>query len=68
MLGFGDFRSTVGFEFTDRGDLSIEDCEFRKGDGDSDSALDTLLLSLLTLGVVGVAFVGVPDKFDLSNS
>lgn len=58
-MGLGDFRSRVGFEFKDRGDLSAERREFCKGDGDWDSDLDTPLLSLLTLGVAGDALLGV---------
>ena len=82
--GLGDLRSTLGFEFTVRGDLSAERREVCKGDFDSDSDLDTPLLSLLTLGVAGDALLGVAggallgvagdtllgvsDKLDLSDS
>lgn len=59
MLSLGDFRSTAGFEFTDRGDRSTAGREFCKGDGESGSAFDTPLLSLLTLGVPGDALFGV---------
>ena len=66
--GFDDFRSAAGFEFTDRGDRSTEWRTFCKGDGDSDSDLDTPLLTLLPLGVASDALLGVSDKLDLSNS
>lgn len=60
MVGLGDFRSAIGFEFTDRGDFSAERRKFCKGDGDdSDSGFDTPLLSLLPLGVAGDALLGV---------
>lgn len=59
-MGLGDFRSAIGFEFTDRGDFSAERRKFCKGDGDdSDSGFDTPLLSLLPLGVAGDALLGV---------
>ena len=81
-MGLGDFRSVAGFEFKARGDDFSEDRrKFCRGDGDSDSGLDTPLLSLLTfgvagdvllgvdgralLGVAGVALLGVSDKLDL---
>lgn len=84
-VGLGDFRSVAGFEFKARGDDFSEDRrKFCRGDGDSDSGLDTPLLSLLTLGVAGdvllgvdgrvllgvagVALLGVSDKLDLSDS
>lgn len=83
--GLGDLRSVTGLEFKDRGDaFSAERRKFCRGDGDSDSGLDTPLLSLLTLGVAGevllgvdglallgvagVALLGVSDKPDLSDS
>jgi len=83
--GLGDLRSMTGFEFEARGDdFSAERRKFCRGDGDSDSGLDTLLLSLLTLGVAGdvllgvdgrallgvagVALLEVSDKPDLSDS
>jgi hypothetical protein len=53
---FGDLRSMVGSEVTDRGDRSTERREFCKGEGESDSDLATpLLVGLLTLGVAGDA-------------
>lgn len=66
--GLGDFRSTVGFEFTDRGDRSTEGREFCRGDGESDCDLDTTFLTLLTLGVASDALLGFSDRLDLSNS
>lgn len=66
--GLGDFRSTVGFEFTDRGDHSTESREFCKGDGDSDFGLDTSLLVLLTLGVAIDPLLEFSDRLGLSNS
>lgn len=60
VVGLGDFRSAMGLEFTDRGDdFSAESREVCKGEGDSESGLDTPLLSLLTLGVAGDALLGV---------
>ncbi len=53
---FGDLRSMVGLDVTDRGDRSTERREFCKGEGESDSDLATpLLVGLLTLGVAGDA-------------
>lgn len=60
MVGLGDFLSAIGFEFKDRGDaFSAERREVCKGEGDSDSGLDTPLPSLLTLGVAGDVLFGV---------
>lgn len=60
----GDRRSIVGLgELTDRGDRSIERREFCKGESDSDLAIPTPLLSLLTRGVAADAFFGVSDAF-----
>lgn len=67
-VAFADFRSTAGFEFTDRGDFSTERREFCNGDGDSDADLVTGLLTLLTFGVAGGALLELSDGFDLSNS
>lgn len=64
----GDFRSTVGFEFTDRGDRSTESREFCKSDGNSDSGLDTTLLPLLALGVTIDALLEFSDRLGLSKS
>jgi len=66
--GLGDFRSTAGFEFTDRGDRSTESREFCSGDGDSDSDLDTTLLALLALGVAIDPLLEFSDRLGLSNS
>lgn len=60
MVGLGDFLSTTGFEFKDRGDdFSAERREVCKGEGDSDSGLVTPRPSLLTLGVAGDVLFGV---------
>lgn len=68
-VAFAGFRSTAGgLEFTDRGDLSTDRREFCNGVGDSDSDLDTTLLTLLTLGVTCDALLEFSDSFDLSNS
>lgn len=63
--GLGDLRSIVGFELTDRGDRSTESREFCKGDGDSDSDLDTTLLALLTLGAAIDPLLGFSDRLGL---
>jgi hypothetical protein len=60
VVGLGDFLSAIGFEFKDRGDdFSAESREVCKGEGVSDSGLDTPLPSLLTLGVAGDVLFGV---------
>lgn len=51
----------------DRGDRSTERRELCRGEDESGSDLTTPLLSLLTLGVAGVALLGVSDKPDLFN-
>lgn len=67
-VAFANFRSTAGFEFTDRGDFSTERREFCNGDGDSDADLVTTLLTLLAFGVASGALLELSDGFDLSNS
>lgn len=76
VVSFGDRRSMLGFEGTDRGERSTESRELCKGDGESDSDLAPApLLSLLILGVAGDALLGVAgdallgvsDKEDLSK-
>ena len=61
----GDLRSIAGLELMDRGDRSIERWEFWRGECESGSDFVTPLFSLLTLGVAGVALLGVSDKLDL---
>lgn len=53
----------MGLELTEVvfGERSSERREFCKGEGESESDLATPLLSLLTRGVAGDAFLGVSD-------
>lgn len=53
----------MGLELTEAvfGERSSERREFCKGEGESESDLATPLLSLLTRGVAGDAFLGVSD-------
>lgn len=67
-VSLAGFRSAVGFELTDRGDRSTGTREFGKGDGESDSDLDTTLPPLLPLGVASDDLLEFSDKLDLSNS
>lgn len=60
----------MGLELTEVvfGERSSERREFCKGEGESESDLATPLLSLLTRGVAGDAFLGVSDIIaDLFN-
>lgn len=66
VVTFGDRRSMVGLEGTERGERSTERREFWRGEGESVSDLAIPLLGL-TLGVAGDALLGVSDLFQFQS-